>query len=98
MFESVGMGVDLERAKAAFIVCEGSVEKREEVLGGDGFELENLGAGDEGGIDVEVGIVRGGSNEANGAAFEVGEEGVLLGFIEAVNFVDEEDGRLVAEL
>ena len=92
------MGVDLERSEAAFIVGDGSLEKREKVLGGDGFELENLGAGDEGGIDVEIGIVRGGSNEANGAAFEVGEESVLLGFVEPVNFVDKEDGRLVAEL
>ena len=74
------------------------MEKREEVFSGDGVELEDLGAGNEGGVDVEVGIVRGGSDEADGAAFEVRKEDVLLGFVEAMDFVDEKDGGLIAEL
>lgn len=95
--EGVVVGLDGHFSKAPFFVMNGAVEEGNEVGGGDGFELENLGAGDEGGVDVEVGIVGGGSDEADGAAFEVGEEGVLLGFVEAVDFVDEEDGGLVSE-
>ena len=40
----------------------------------------------------------GGPDKSHGAAFDVWQEDVLLGFIEAVDFVDEEDGRLVAQL
>lgn len=39
----------------------------------------------------------GGTDESNGASFEVREENVLLGFVEAVDLVDEEDGRLIAK-
>ena len=39
----------------------------------------------------------GGSDEAHGAALEVGKEDVLLRFVEAVDFVDEEDGGFVAK-
>ena len=34
----------------------------------------------------------GGADEADDAALDIGEEDVLLGFVESVDFVDEEDG------
>src|SRR5882757_6659960 len=57
-----------------------------------GFEDVDLGAGEEGGDDFEGGIFGGGADEENVAGFDVREEGVLLGFVEAVDFVDEDDG------
>lgn len=60
--------------------------------------MKDLRAGDQRGVDVEVGIVRGRPNEAHRSAFEMGEEDVLLGFIEAVNLVDEEDSGFIAQL
>ncbi len=51
-----------------------------------------MGAGDEGGVDGEEGIFGGGSDEDDEALLDVAEEDVLLGFVEAVDFVEEEDG------
>lgn len=94
--KGVLIGLDVVASEAVYGVGQGALEGGDEVGGGDGFELEDLRARDEWGVDVEVGVVRGGSDEADGAAFDVGEEDVLLGFIKAMDFVDEEDGGLVA--
>jgi hypothetical protein len=56
------------------------------------FQDVDLGAGKERGDDFEGGIFGGGADEENVAGFNVREEGVLLGFVEAVDFVDEDDG------
>ena len=98
VLQGFGVGGDGEVSESSFGVREGAFEEVDEVLRGNWFELKNLRARDEGGVDVEIGIVRGGTDEADGSAFEVGEEDILLGFVEAVNFVDEEDGGLIAEL
>ncbi len=68
----VGVEVDVEEAEAAFFVGEGSLHDGEEVVLGEGFEGEDLGAGDEGAVDVKEGVVGGGADEAEGAAFDVG--------------------------
>ncbi len=49
-------------------------------------------AGEERGVDFEGGIFGGGADKADGAALDVGQEGVLLGLVEAMDLVDEEDG------
>jgi glutamate-5-semialdehyde dehydrogenase len=61
-------------------------------LSGERSELENERAGNERAVDVEKGIHRGGADEPHGAAFHVGQQHVLLGFVEAVDFVDEKNG------
>ncbi|MFM1943062.1 MAG: hypothetical protein RI897_2044 [Verrucomicrobiota bacterium] len=70
------------------------MQQGEEFVFGEGLELEDLGAGDEGGVDEEEGVFGGGSDEADCTAFHVGQENILLGFIEAVDFIDEEEGGL----
>src|SRR6267378_6404035 len=68
------------------------MEEFDDLRGGVGFEDVDLGAGEEGGDDFEGGIFGGGADEENVAGFDVREEGVLLGFVEAMDFVDEDDG------
>ena len=97
MLKGLGMSLDGHLSEAAFLVVDGSMQQGDEVRGRNGFELKDLGAGDERGVDVKVGIVGSGSDEAHGAALQVGEEGVLLGFVEAVDLVDKQDGGLIAE-
>ena len=92
-----GVEVDVEEAEAAVFVGEGSLHDGEEIVLGEGLEGEDLRAGDEGAVDVEEGVVGGGADEAEGAAFDVGEEDVLLSFVEAVDFVDKEDGGAAVE-
>ena len=57
-----------------------------------GLEMEDAQAREQSVVEVEGGVFGGGADEDEGAVFDVGEEGVLLGFVEAVDFVDEEDG------
>jgi hypothetical protein len=49
-------------------------------------------AGEQRGVDFEGGVFGGGADEADAAALDVGQEGVLLGLVEAMDLVDEEDG------
>src|SRR5260370_25290721 len=46
------------------------------------------------GDELKGRIVGGGSDENDVAGCDVGEKGILLGFVEAVNFVDEDDGAV----
>ena len=48
--------------------------------------------GQQGGVDLERGILGRRADEGDRAAFDVGQEGILLGFVEAMHFVDEQHG------
>ena len=60
-----------------------------EFVCGKGLQHVNLGAAEQGGVDFEGGVFGGGADEGEQAAFHIGQEGVLLGFVEAVDFIDE---------
>ncbi len=53
---------------------------------------DDAGAGDERRDDFEARILGGGADEDDEAGLDVREKGVLLGFVETVDFVHEEDG------
>ena len=55
---------------------------------------EDAGAGEERGDDFEGGVLRGGADEDDRAVLDVGQDDILLGLVEAVDLVDEEDGAL----
>src|ERR1700758_703496 len=63
-----------------------------DLRGGVCFEDIDFGSGEKRGDDFEGGIFGGGADEENVAGFDVREKGVLLGFVEAVDFIDEDDG------
>ena len=60
-----------------------------------GLEREDAGAGEERGDDLERRVLGRRADERDGAVLDVGEDGVLLGLVEAVDLVDEEDGAEV---
>ena len=62
-----------------------------EVLRAQRFELENLRAADQRPVDREERVFRRRAEQADGAAFHIGQQRVLLRAVEAVDFVDEED-------
>ena len=68
------------------------MEEFDDLRGGVGFENVDLGAGEEWRDHFEGGIFCGGTDEEDVAGFDVREEGVLLGFVEAVDFINEDDG------
>ena len=55
-------------------VGEGAGEEGDEVGFGEGLEGVDAAAGEEGGVDLEGGVFRGGADEADGAAFDVGRK------------------------
>ena len=55
------------------------------------LRVEDAGAGEEGADDLERWVLGGGADEGDGAVFDVGEDGVLLGLVEAVDLVDKEN-------
>jgi hypothetical protein len=71
---------------------EGAVQQRRDLLFGELLEDVDAAAGEQRADDFEGGIFGGGADEADGAALDIGQEGVLLGLVEAMDFVDEEDG------
>jgi hypothetical protein len=60
--------------------------------------LEHAGAGDEGAVDLEEGVLRRRTDQDDGAVLDPGQEGVLLGLVPAMDLVDEEDRAPVVEL
>ncbi len=81
-------------AEAVLCVGEGAAKEFDDLRSGERVEHIDLGARKERGDDFEGRVFGGGTDENNVAGFDVGEKGVLLGFIEAVNFVDENDGAM----
>jgi hypothetical protein len=60
----------------------------------EAFEDEDLGAGEEGAVEFEARVLRGGADQGDRAVLDVGQEAVLLGAVEAVDLVDEQQGAL----
>ena len=55
---------------------------------------KNFTAGQQRPVDLEGGVLRGGADEDDAAVLHKGEEGVLLGLVEAVDLVHEHNGPL----
>ena len=55
------------------------------------LELDHGAAGDEGGVDLEVGVLGRRPDQRHEPALDPGQERVLLALVEAVDLVEEED-------
>src|SRR5213594_647090 len=75
-------------------VFEGAAEQFSDLRRGERIQDVNLGTGEKRRDHLEGRILRGCPDEDNVAGFDVRKKGVLLGFVEAVNFVDEDDGAM----
>ena len=76
---------------------EGVLEKLYQVFRGEVLQHKHLAPGEQRGVHLERGVLRGCADEHDAALFHKGEEGVLLGFVEAVDLVHKEDGPLPHE-
>ena len=56
------------------------------------LEHEHLAAGEQRGVQAEARVLGGGPDQRDGPPLHVGEKGILLGAVEAVDLVAEEDG------
>jgi hypothetical protein len=66
-----------------------------ELLDTERFELKDLRTRDERAVYVKERVVSRRTDEAEVSRFDVGQENVLLGFVEVMNLIDEQD-RLLA--
>src|SRR4051794_19401473 len=88
---------DVHVPQAAFLVLQRLLHEPLEIFDAERLQREELRARDERTVDVEEGIVRGGADKAQGAALEMRQEYVLLGFVKPVDLVHEKDGALAVE-
>lgn len=75
--------------KASVGVAQGSLRKLYESPFVQWFQPEYPGSREKGGDDLERRILGGGANKNESAVFDVREKGILLGFVEAVDLVEE---------
>ena len=93
--QGIVVGGELERAQAALAIFESAAQQRGDLFLAERLQHIDAAAGEQRGDDLEGGILGGRADQPDGAALDVGQEGVLLGLVEAVNLIDEEDGARV---
>ena len=64
---------------------------RRDVRLGEGLERQDPGPRQQGGVDLERGVLGRGPDEGDGPVLDGRQQGVLLGLVEAVDLVDEQD-------
>ena len=73
------------------LICIEPVQRTQEDgtegFGGDCLEFKDCRAGDDGVIDIDIGIFGGGGDEGDSAVLDVFEQGLLLFFVEILDFV-----------
>ena len=66
---------------------QGPLHGGADLIGGDGLELKDRAPAEEGGVDVEIGVLRGGGDEGDGPVLHKLQEGLLLLFVEVLDLV-----------
>ncbi len=94
MLERLILHLDGSIAVAVLLILEGAFQNPHHVFIDQRLKLEDTGPRDEGADDLEVGVLCGGANEHDGSILHVGQQGILLCFVPAMDLVDEEDRTL----
>ena len=89
--QCVGVQVHREIAEAAFLVGQGAAHNRLDMLARERLERENLAAAQQRRVDGEERVLRRGADERDAAFLDIGQQHILLGAVEAVQLVHEED-------
>ena len=94
---SVRLDAGVHAAEAALHIAQSALHERFEVRDAQRLQREDLGAADQRAVHIEEGIMRGRADEAQRTALQMRQQYVLLRFVEAVDLIHKEDGRLVVE-
>ena len=86
--------LDVQLAITAFRVGQRLASDGEQVAFGQRLELEDAAAADERLVDLEIGVFGGRADQDDRAVLDPGQQRVLLGLVEAVHLVHEEDRAL----
>ena len=81
-----------ERTREAVLrVDERTADDSRDVLVGQGLEAPDAHPRQQGGVHFEVGVLGGRPDQRDRAVLDVWQEGVLLGLVEAMDLVEEQD-------
>ena len=89
MLQRLGQSADFHVTQTAFRFFYRPLKQFEQILPGQRAQLENLGAGNQRRIHKEEGVVSRGPNQPHDTALHIGQENILLRFIETMNLVYE---------
>ena len=81
--------LDAERAKSSLLVRERRAEERGNLWRRQRIEPKEMTAAQQGRDDVEARIMGRAADEAHHACFDIRQQQILLGLIEAVDLVDD---------
>ena len=73
------------------LIGEGPAEQGQDILPAEGLEHKDLAAGQKRAVDLKGGVFGGRADEHDAAFLHKGKEGILLGFVETVDFVHKDD-------
>ena len=76
------------------MILQRALQQVEQILFAERPQFENLRARNQRRIDKEKWIVRGRADQSDDAAFHIRQQNVLLRFVEAMDFVDEQNRGL----
>ena len=93
-----GGEVHLAGPVAPFGVRKGTRQQGLDVLILEGTQLKDPRAAHQGADHLKVGVFRGRADQREGAVLHMGEQGVLLGFVPAVDFIHEQEGAFAVHL
>ena len=82
----------MQRAEPSFRILQRAAEEMDDLFFRQRLKHVNTAAGEQGRNDLERRIFGGSADQADVALLYVREKRILLSFIEAVDFVDENDG------
>src|SRR6266853_163899 len=94
MLAGILIDLNVVISEAAFLVGERAIDQFTQLLDAERFELKNLGTRNERTIYIKKRVVSGRSDQPEISAFDVGEENILLRFVEVMDLVDEQDRLL----
>src|SRR6266568_4836532 len=94
MLAGILIDLNLVISEAAFLVGKRAIDQFLQLLDAKRFELKNLGARNERTVYIKEWVVSGRSDQPEISAFDVGEENILLRFVEVMDLVDEQDRLL----
>ena len=92
MVQGGGVNGKGQRSHAALPVGQGIVNNAGNLFGSQGLEGKDPAPGKQRGVHLERGIFRSGPDKNDGAILDMGQNHILLGFVETVDFVNEQDG------
>jgi hypothetical protein len=90
--DGVVRDLDLEAAQPPLAVGQGPAQDQRELRHVQRLQHHHPAPGQQRGVDLEGRVLGGGADEGDVARLDVGEQGVLLPLVVAVDLVDEEHG------